>query len=61
MIPKIVIKESGPPEGMTQEQLEKILRPNFLAFTRIIARNIIEEQEEKQKKIKEVSENVGSV
>lgn len=61
MTTKIVVKESGPPEGMTQEELERLLRPNFLAFARILAKDIKEEQEEKQKRLKEASKNVGSV
>lgn len=49
MIPKIVTRESGPPDGMTEEELGKILRPNFLALARIFANEIKKEQEEKLK------------
>ncbi|AYO30838.1 hypothetical protein D2962_09620 [Biomaibacter acetigenes] len=46
MIPKIIEKESGPPEGMTEEQLQKILYPNLLAMARILAQEIKKEKEE---------------
>lgn len=46
MIPKIIVKESGPPEGMTEEQLQKILYPNLLAMARILAQEIKKEKEE---------------
>ncbi|ADL07183.1 hypothetical protein [Thermosediminibacter oceani] len=40
MIPKIIEMEADLPDGMTEEQLEKLLRPNLLAFARILARDI---------------------
>ena len=46
MIHKIIEKESGPPEGMTQEQLQKILHPHLLAMARILAQEIKTEKEE---------------
>lgn len=57
----IVEKKSGPPKGMTQEELEARLYPNFLALARILARDIIKDQEREQKRLKEAKENVGSV
>ncbi|WP_422445277.1 hypothetical protein [Thermoanaerobacterium sp. DL9XJH110] len=47
MIPKIIEMESGPPEGMTREQLERILRPNMLALARILAMEIKKDMENK--------------
>lgn len=45
MIPKIVERESGPPDGMTQEQLDRILRPNLRAMARILAAEIKKDME----------------
>jgi hypothetical protein len=46
MIPKIIEREADLPDGMTEEQLEKILRPNLLAFARILAKEIKKENDQ---------------
>jgi hypothetical protein len=46
-IPKIIVKESDIPEGMTHEDLEKALYPGLRALARLFAKHELREREKK--------------